>query len=182
VQQEFSNVYHFSSIGGTQNDANALVDATKAKEVQFHGGDVTFTRGRAWTSGGSQASNNMIVDKALTGVGGQANATSMDRERAVLVSWPAGNDSRGKPVFLRKWFHCCGTFAGVTFATSVLQQTSAIDSTSRGTIATAADAIDGQVVNGNAFDLVAKSGRGTTGGAQCHQYLEHHQLGDQWRS
>jgi hypothetical protein len=34
---------------------------------------------------------------------------------------------------------------------------------------------------GNTYNLISRTGRATTGTATCHRFLEHHQLGDQWR-
>lgn len=181
VQQEFSNVYHYHSIGGGQGDASTLIDMIVATEKAFHSGDVSYLRGRAWTAGGTKSENEMIVDKALAGTGAQAISTTMDRERAYLVFWPAGNDSRGHPVYLRKWFHSCGSCVGTTPSSVMLQNTGQIDSTSRTTIQNKASEFNTYTIGGNAFDLQAKSGRARQGGAVCHNYLEHHQLGDMWR-
>lgn len=181
ADQEFSNVYYYSGPTPGVADADALAAAVKADEVQFHSGDVTFVRYRVWTAGGSMAANNMISQGTLSGLGSQAAIATMDRERAVLVSWPAGVSNTGKPVYLRKWFHSCGICAGVTFGTSQLQNTAQIATADRTAIATAAGSLVSQVVGGNTYALVAKSGRSMSGGAICHKYLEHHQLGDQWR-
>lgn len=182
-QQEFSNVYHYyhsTELDGTE--ADSLIDAVKAIEVGLHSTDVTFVVGRCWSAGGSSAANAMISEKALSGTGTQATNASMDRERAVLAQWPAGVNTRGRPVYLRKWYHSCGGIAGVNFAAAAIHQnTQEIASADRTTIAAAVDAVEEVVVNAKNMQLVAKSGRLRTGPLAIYRWLEHHQLGDKWR-
>jgi hypothetical protein len=182
VQQHFSNVYYYDGPSLTDTNAAALADIVKANEVVLHGNDVTFTFARVWSAGGAPASNQMIYQGALSGVGSQADNASMDRERAVLVQWPAGVSITGQPVFLRKWYHSCGDCAGVSFSTAgVLQNTIPIANLNRTSIATAANANRAVSAGGDTYNLVSKSGRNTQGTAVCHAWLEHHQLGDEWR-
>lgn len=180
VQQEFSNVYHYNLAGAQTGPFEAMLDEVKATEVTFHSSDVTFVRGAVWSSGGSPAQNQMLFQKDFTGTGNQSLNTSQDRERAVLVQWPAGLDSRGKPVYLRKWYHSCGGFAGQAFAATHLQNTVQLQQVTRDAIAAAADAMTNIGV-AEAWELVAESGRVITGDVFCHPWLEHHQLGDMWR-
>lgn len=180
--QEFSNVYFYEITPVPTNAAAAdpIIDEVKAYEVPLHSTEVTFVRGRLWTAGGSPAANEMISQKNLSGTGNQAPNSSLDRERAVLAYWPAGVDSRGKPVFLRKWYHSCGGCAGVAFVAGEMQQTVSLTSTKRDQIAAAVN--DVEIIQGGAGTLRAESGRQRTGNILIHKFLEHHQLGDQWRA
>lgn len=182
VQQEFSNVYHFS--GTTPSAANALLLAQNIRnqEQDFHSSDVTFLRFKAWTAGGTPGANQMIAQGSLTGIGLQGTNSSMDRERAVLIRFANGIDTRGRPVYLRKWFHSCGSCQGVTFAgAGILQNTAQIASGDRTTIQTAAAGFLSIGTPGGPYQLCSPSG--TAGGTPivCHPYLEHHQLGEMWR-
>src|SRR5215213_3988028 len=113
--QEFSNVYVYGSAGLNPSAAAAqsLSDEVVTKEKAFHATSVSFVYARVWSSGGSPSANEMIYEGVLTGTGSTTPNTSMDKERAFLLQWPAGVDSKGRPVKLRKWFHTCGAFGGV---------------------------------------------------------------------
>lgn len=181
ADQEFSNVYHYSGATLSVADATALATAIKAIEVPLHSTDVTFVRYRVWTTGGGQADNQMVAQGNLSGAGTQGVGSSHDRERAVLIRWAAGFDTRGHQVYLRKWFHSGGSCAGVAFGSTQLQNTGQIATADRTTIANAANALKQVTVSANNYALIAESGRAALGNAECHQYLEHHQLGDMWR-
>lgn len=181
VQQEFTNVYYYNGVGLTNATATTLANQVKALEVPFHSLDVTFVRYKVWNNSAIPSQNNMIAQGNLSGTGNQVVLTTMDRERAVLIRWPAGFDSRGHPVFLRKWYHSCGQFSGVGFTNPQLQNTAGLTTTERNSIAGAADNVRSEVVGPDTYDLSGPFGRANTGPAQCHQYLEHHQLGDMWR-
>jgi len=185
-QQPFANVYHYEAptIAPTALvDLENLLDQIVAFEKTIHATDVNFLRARLWSTGtGSQATNQMLVDKDLTGTGSGTNSLTLDRERAILIRWPAGTNSRGRPVYLRKWYHVCGTFTGFAISNGVLQQTAMIDGASRTTIENKADDIQTLELSATPVaELCAQSGRETTGQGQAHPYLEHRQLGDQWR-
>lgn len=182
VQQEFTNVYYYEDVTAVAVPAQTLIDDIKATEVSLHSSDVTFVRAKVWKAGGTPAQNEMVLQVPLSGTGNQAANTSMDRERAVLVRWPAGLDSRGHPVYLRKWYHSCGGCNGNTFSASHLQNTGSLNSTIRNSIATKCDELS-QIGTLNAWALVAESGRTRSGAGtpECHEWLEHHQLGDMWR-
>lgn len=179
--QEFSNVYHYNGATLTVANADALAAALKALEVPLHSSDVTFVRYKVWSSGGSPSSNNMVSQGNLSGTGSGGVNLSMDRERAVLVRYAAGTDSRGHPVYLRKWFHSCGGCAGVGFAAGQLQNTAQIAGADRTLIQNATDDFLTVTVGGNAYNLVAESGRAGGTPVVAHAYLEHHQLGEMWR-
>lgn len=180
VNQEFSNVYHYRNPSAVTGPWGTIVSEIVTTEKALHSTDVTFVTARVWSVGGSPAQNEMLHEETLTGTGTQATNSSMDRERAVLIRWPAGKDIRGKPVYLRKWYHCCGNANAVIFAAAQLQQTAAIAAGDRTTIASKADE-NRQVLPTASWDIISKKGRLTTGAAQCHSYLEHHQLGEAWR-
>src|SRR5829696_8397343 len=105
VAQEFSNTYYYDVVG-TPNATvtEEIIDALVTKEKAKHGTPVTFVRAKGWSAGGTQAQNNMLVEKNLSGTG-TITAGTADRERAFLVRFRAGQDSRGRPVYLRKWWH-----------------------------------------------------------------------------
>jgi hypothetical protein len=181
--QEFSNVYFYERQLGNPvtADLDSRLEEIVAIERDLHSTSVSFIRGRVWESGGTPAQNVMRIQKNLSGTGNQAAITSFDRERAVLFMWPAGVDIRGKPVFLRKWYHACGRCNGVNFTAAILDQTVAIPEADRTTLATR---INDVRIIGSADDylLVAQSGRPHTGPGTAHKFLEHHQFGDQWRA
>jgi hypothetical protein len=181
VQQEFSNVFHYkNALVPTPGDFSGIRDEMKTTLVALHSTDVSFVRYRVWSFGGTPAENNMLEQGTLGGTGSQATNASMDRERAFLIRWPAGEDIRGKPVYLRKWFHSCGAANGITVGGAVLQQTTALISTQRSAIADKANELR-NVGTTEAFELCSSKGRFAEGNAQCHAWLEHHQLGDAWR-
>lgn len=186
--QEFANTYHYGSIDSepSVSVANSLIDEIVAQEKLFHSTNVSFILGRCWTSGGSIASNHMITEKPLTGTGSTAPLTAVDPERAVLIQWPAGLDSRGRKVYLRKWYHCNGSFGSVAMSNAHLTQQAAFSTADRATIVGLADVLS-RIGALEQWGLVAESGRTRDGGVLsadppiCHPFLEHHQLGDQWR-
>lgn len=185
VNQVFANVYHYSDAGGSPSDADltTLLDNIVAHEKTWHALAVTFVRGRVWSAGGSEAANQMRVDKALTGTGADTNHASMDRERALLVRWRAGSDSRGRPVYLRKWYHVnTDSIGGIAVSSGVLQNTAQLTAPQRAQVVTEVDNVTSETAGGTVFTLCGPTGRVITGSTECHPYLEHHQLGDMWRS
>lgn len=182
VQQEFSNVYHYQLETAVTAPDEELVDAIVATEKKLHAPDVTFVRGQVWSADGTPAQNAMRYEKALSGVGLGLNNTSHDRERAVLAMWPAGVNSRGKPVYLRKWFHSCGSVQGWDFGANVLQNTAEIPLATRQGIAAIVDELT-TIGSLSAWHICAASGRepATGTGPSIHRFLEHHQMGDAWR-
>src|SRR5215203_2503213 len=182
--QEFSNVYYYQNTGSLPSaaGADAMIDELTAFEKTIHSTQVTFVRGRLWSQEGSPGANEMISQKTLSGTGAAAQVSSMDKERAFLVRWRAGNDSRGNPVYLRKWWHSCGSFdASVVIGSSQLEQSAALSAGSRTAIENKSNNINTLTSGGGGWELVAKSGRQrTSGAANAHQFLEHHQFGDMW--
>jgi hypothetical protein len=185
VAQEFSNTYFYQSVQGTVSaaDAEALIDAVVAKEKAIYGGSVTFVRGRAWSAGGTKEQNNMIAQKQLSGTGNNgADNSSLDRERAILVRFRAGVDTKGRPVYLRKWWHLCIQNIGAEGLTSgMLSNISQLSAGMRTTIVGWGNGFKDVTANAVSYALVAESGRAITGDTIAHPFLEHHQLGDMWR-
>jgi hypothetical protein len=184
--QEFSNVYYYEALTlPDETQAATIINNLASLEKTFHGTSVTFVRGRLWSQGGSPGTNNMINQVNLTGTGARTPGTSMDKERAFLFRIRAGSDSRGNPVYLRKWFHAMGEFtSGATIASTQLQQTVPFTAGEKATQVAAMQAIGDANGSPGAPKLCAKSGRQPGAGEnfQAHSYLEHHQLGDQWRA
>ncbi len=181
--QEFSNIYFYAGIGTMPNaaQANVLIDGLVAKEKGFHSTGVTFIRGMLWKADGTKAQNEMITQKPLSGEGTKPITPGLDRERAFLVQWPAGKNSRGKPVYLKKWYHSCGQFGGFQITAGHMSNLTGFSSSERAEIANSADAVT-RIGSSDEWGLVANSGRERDGGPPiAHRYLEHHQLGDMWR-
>ena len=184
--QEFSNVYYYE-VDSTPSvsQADTFIDNLTALEKTFHGSNVTFVRGRCWSAGGGPVANNMISQKQLSGTGARTPNTGLDKERAFLFRIRAGTSSNGQPVYLRKWYHACAEFvSGQGINTAAQANTSGFTNTERTAQVGAMNGIGN--ANGSPLlpALVAKSGRGISGGAswEAHAFLEHHQLGDQWRA
>ena len=187
TQQPFANIYYYEAptVALTANvDQQTLLQQIVDKEKEFHSSAVNFVRGRVWNTGsGSQQGNQMRIDIALTGAGAVSDNSNMDRERAVLIRVPAGINSRGKPVYLRKWYHVCGsaTTPGA-FLAGQLANIQELNSTQRSYYAGKLNDIQElELLTNPVATLCAQSGRATTGEPECHAWLEHHQLGDQWR-
>jgi hypothetical protein len=183
--QEFSNTYYYQTSGVVNASiADALIDNLAAKEKLIHGTGVSFVRGKCWTAGGTKAENNMLAQKPLTGTGSaNLSVTSpIDRERAFLVRFRAGNDSKGRPVYLRKWWHLdVSSISTTAISNAQLQQTAPLDSAQRTALQNTADGFKSVSASTTNFDLVSEKGRAIDGPTVAHPYLEHHQLGDMWR-
>ncbi len=181
VQQEFHNVYHYQLGTAVTFPSEPLVNEIVSKEKPLHATSVTYKRAAVWTAGGSNAENRMIFQKLLTGTGSVTPDSSIDKERALLIRWDAGFDSRGLPVYLRKWYHSCGSPVGVSLGTAgILSNESGLTEASRTAAANLANALR-DIGTGDFWSLVSATGRSTQAPAQCHKYFEHHQLGDMWR-
>jgi hypothetical protein len=184
--QEFSNVYYYEVDSlPSVSQADTIIDNIVAKEKLLHSTQVTFVRGRCWSQVGSPSQNNMISQKNLSGAGSSNTTPSFDKERAYLFRLKAGVDSRGNPVYLRKWYHSCGFFpGGITLGSGQLDNTSGFSSADRATMVNQIGWIGD--ANGSPLlpRLCSKNGRLPDAGAtwSAHQYLEHHQLGDMWRA
>jgi hypothetical protein len=183
---EFSNVYYYEATGlPDATQADTIIDNLTALEKTFHATGVTFVRGRLWSQQGSPSSNEMISQKNLSGTGARTLNSTLDKERAFLFRLRAGVDGRGQPVYLRKWFHACGEFvSGQAVAAGTLSNASGFTAGERSAQVAAMNAIGDANGSPLAPKLCAKGGRLPTVGAtwSAHAFLEHHQLGDQWRA
>jgi hypothetical protein len=184
--QEFSNVYYYEITGTlpNQTEAAALIDELVTHEKSWHTTGATFVRGRCWSAGGSPGTNEMIDQHNLSGTGSVSADGSVDKERAYLFRIRAGNDSRGNPVYLRKWYHCNGIFPGAaTLSTAIIANTAGFTQTQRDAMAGNVDTI-AEIGALGVWVLCSKNGRlfGEGQNFQAHQFLEHHQFGDQWRA
>lgn len=181
--QEFSNVFFYQSLGVMgPGDASGIVSYLVNRMKPLHSGAVTFKRAKVWSAGGSTADNRMIHEEELTGTGTGSIVAEFDRERAFLIQWPAGFDVRGHPVNLKKWFHSAGNPVGAAAAASAqLANTAQISAAARLTIENLCAGFAEPDTLTEAFHLCSATGRLAEGPPVCHPYLEHHQLGDQWR-
>jgi hypothetical protein len=184
VQQDFTNVYYYEAPVPETDTAQlqALVDMLVNNEKTVHSTLVNFKRARLWLTGtGSPATNHMVIDQTLSGAGSATDLGTLDRERAFLIRVPAGFNSRGKPVYLRKWYHTCAQVGGVAIGSPILADTTDFTAANRTAIANALKFWVNPTVGVTTWQSCSQQGRFTTGPASAHPFLEHHQLGDQWR-
>ena len=184
--QEFSNVYYYE-VGSlpSQAEADTFIDTLTATEKTFHATSVTFVRGRLWSETGNKATSEMISQKNLSGAGARASISAFDPERAFLFRLRAGNDSRGNPVYLRKYYHSNGQFTGTVITSAThLSQAQAYTGTEKAAFVSQMNAIGDNSGSPLVARLCAKGGRLPGAGAtwEAHSWLEHHQLGDMWRA
>jgi len=183
--QHFGNTYYFEAPVPPTADVtlNDLIDDLVAWEKTIHGTTVNFVRARLWSQIGTPAQNNMLIDRSLSGTGSATAHGSLDKERAWLIRFRAGVDTRGRPVYLRKWFHLDAlSIAGTSVGTDVMRNVSGFTAAHRTAMETLANNLKNfEYTPGQTWDLVAKNGRPIDGITQAHQFLEHHQLGDEWR-
>jgi hypothetical protein len=182
--QEFGNTYYYNT-GGilSVGSADALVDNIVAKEKAIFSASVNFVHARAWSETGNKATNEMLVNKPLSGVGAQANPIGgQDRERAFLVRFRAGVDSKGRPAYLRKWWHLnVGSIGGTNLTNTNLENTSQLSAAHRSALEGYGNGFKDVISSAVNWSLVSNKGRGIDGATQAHPYLEHRQLGDMWR-
>lgn len=184
--QEFSNVYYYNMASLPSNvEADAIIDNLTALEKSFHSTAVTFLRGRCWSETGNKLTSQMISQKNLSGTGATATVSGLDPERAYLFRIAAGIDSRGNPVYLRKWYHPVGVFKATVIANNThFTQQAAFTSTERNALVTTMTAITNANNSAGSPEICSKSGRQKDPLAlwDAHKWLEHHQFGDQWRN
>src|SRR5215203_4509306 len=184
VAQEFGNTYYYQTpLPALDSVLDSLIDNLVTKEKAMHGTSISFVRAKCWSAGGSKADNQMRVQKTLSGAGTQgAPPSNGDVERAFLVRFRAGNDSRGNPVYLRKWWHLdVASIGGTAISSGTLQNTAQLTSGQRDAIVALADPFKSITALPQNFDLVGPTGRDISGATVAHPYLEHHQLGEMWR-
>jgi hypothetical protein len=184
--QEFSNVYYYDALAGRPDVAlsNTIIDLVVAREKTNHSSAVTFLRGKLWHQGATKAETEMISQKNLSGTGARSLLSGMDKERAFLFRIRAGSDSRGNPVYLRKWFHACGEFRSGGSSGGQLDNTTGFSQAERDAQVAAMNSIGDVDSSGWNGKICSKNGRFPTAGESwsAHKYLEHRQLGDQWRA
>jgi hypothetical protein len=183
--QEFSNVYYYEVLAlPSVAQATSFIDNLTTLEKTFHSTAVTFLKGRCWSTGQTEAQNAMIHQKNLSGTGSRGVVSGFDKERAYLFRLRAGVDSRGNPVYLRKWYHACGLFTATGSVNSaILENSQGFTVGDRDAQVTQMQAIGDANGSPQTPKLCSKVGRLPDAGALffAHQYLEHHQLGDMWR-
>jgi hypothetical protein len=184
--QPFGNTYYYEAAVPAENTAylNDLLDDLIAIERAAHSTIVTFVKARLWSQLGSPSQNNMLIQRSLSGTGTAASpVTGQDRERAFLVRLRAGVDTRGRPVYLRKWFHLeVGSIGGASISGAQLDQTAQLTTAQQNAVIALMDSV--KTLNPGAGPdavLKAKNGRGFDGSTIAHPWLEHRQLGDIWR-
>lgn len=184
TQQSFSNVYYLDGGAVVGNTAQELVTELTRIEKQMHSSSVNFKEGRVWSAGGTAAENEMLLTTPLTGQGGLGGDPNVDRERAVLIQWPAGVNVLGRPVYLRKWYHTQSSIGTTTlWADQVKAQTAPIAGDIRSDFQTIVLQLNPVNLGSEGFyNLISRTGRGTDGDGVCYPWLEHHQLGDEWRT
>jgi hypothetical protein len=131
--QQFSNVYFYEVTSlPSVSEAGTIIDNLTTMEKSFHSTAVTFVKGRLWSQTGTKATSEMILQKNLSGTGTFSPSGSLDRERAFLFRLRAGVDSRGNPVYLRKWFHAdCSFDSSITLSTGMLGNTTGFSGANR---------------------------------------------------
>jgi hypothetical protein len=182
--QPMGNTYYYETpLPVIESVADGLIDAIVAKEKAIFSAAVSFIYARCWTAGGTPSQNEMLKQKPLTGTGaGPTPISGQDRERAFLVRARAGVDSRGNPVYLRKWWHLeVGSLAGANLSSQMLENTAQLATNQRAALETAFNDFKSVTSLPQVFTLVSEKGRQITGATLAHPYLEHRQLGDQWR-
>jgi hypothetical protein len=111
--EEFANQYHFT--GTVPADATAwraLFDAMVTAEKPVYPSSVTVVRGYGYATDNPDDPNVWTVDLTVspeTPVAGTCTTTSSSLapgDAAVWVRWKTSRlNSRGKPIYLRKYFH-----------------------------------------------------------------------------
>jgi hypothetical protein len=187
--QQFTNMYFYNNgVGGVPNatEAEALIDEVVTSEKKWHSTQVEFVYARCWHQTLLAITTEMIFQKPLSGQGASVSESTLDKERAYLFRWRAGNDSRGQPVYLRKWYHSCGSFGpsgAPSLSPTILGNVTGFSQAQRDFMANLAQEVANLGGSPGPWNLCAKSGRGITGSVfpEPHKYLEHHQMGDNWR-
>jgi hypothetical protein len=186
--QPFSNTYFYEIVGPSSSildvDLNLLLDKLILEERGVHSSEVEFSDARVWSAGGTPLENETRFIRDLSSLGQLGQQANLDRERCVLIQWPAGRSILQRKVYLRKWYHVCGLSLGnVAWTDAVLQQSLQVSSTIRSSYASFAarlrtiETLPGPLN----WNLVSEKGREITAAGAMHTFLEHHQLGELWR-
>lgn len=185
--QEFSNVVYYDGLAGdpSQAAADTLIDELVGKLRPLYASNINFVRGRLWRQTADKATTEMLSQKNLTGTGsGGTFNGNMDKERAYLFRLRAGVDSRGNPVYFRKWIHACFDLGGIATSNAILANSAGFTTANRTALAALVSGLGSCGSGGTLGTICSKNGRTSTAGAnwEAHPFLEHHQLGDQWRA
>jgi hypothetical protein len=105
IEEEFSNVYHFSTDVGTTSDQ--VVDGVLAAEREIFGNNVVFVNAKVWgPTDGTQLQSRMLLQRNFANSGNLATGAITAKELAVVVEWDTGRiNLRGGRIFLRKYLH-----------------------------------------------------------------------------
>jgi hypothetical protein len=149
-----------------------------------------FETARVWSAGGTPSENETLLVKDLTGTGSGSTDSSMYREAAHLFQWECERkDSRGRKKYLRKWMHF-GAPRNWYSDGSRKAPDYAIDDMNTAYTRNI-ERLDIGIADFTPYNLCSPKGelpREVEGGASgvvykgtVYPYLEHRQLGDQWR-
>lgn len=178
--ERWSNVYCFDTNAADETAYAALVTGVVNAEKPVHASNVSFKKGRVYTTSGLNGitdPGNMYYVTDLTAVGTGVNSGSgaMYRECAVLVKWPLPRKvgllgSLGRQRSLKKWIH---PGAGLSLTTNEIEGTAALSSTAKAPFVTYASAVQVPV---SGSQIVSPDGTLPNAAAQIHNYLEHRQF------
>ncbi len=110
VAEEWSNKYHFTETAPSNGtDWKTLYDAVIAKEKTLYTSDSHVVRAYGYTNTDNNAVNSFDYTAAAAEVAGtfsDGTATTAPGDAAGWVRWKTPDlNSRGKPIYLRKYFH-----------------------------------------------------------------------------
>jgi hypothetical protein len=124
--EEFSNLYHFSNTAPSTPAAwKTLVDAVAAKEKLIYPSSVKIVRAYCYTD----TNNDAVATVDYTALGAEipgtlatTGQTQCPGDAAVWIRWgTAKKNSKGKTVYLRKYFHPAFIDTGVPDTVSITQ-------------------------------------------------------------
>ncbi len=112
ASEEFSNTYHFSGTVPADSTAwKALADALILKEKLLYSANAAVVRAYGYDSDADDAHAVWAWDYLAAGTTVAGTLTSSNAptagDQAVWIRWKTSRlNSKGKPIFLRKYFHC----------------------------------------------------------------------------
>jgi hypothetical protein len=170
--QEFSNVYHYTSIGLDPGNLEGIKNTLVAAEKAIHATAITFIRARAWgpTTEGP-AGNNTQGIWDLTGAGTATTDFARYRETAYLIYWKLGRyGSLNRMQYARKWLHTLSTNGVTPTPNDGTQLISAVPAA----LATYMTTVTNPALD---YNLCTADGRVVQGPPTLYPWLEHRQLG-----
>lgn len=114
ANEEWSNRYYLTgAVPSSDADWLALVNALKTEERKVYSSAITVVRAYGYTSDDLNADSVYQRDMVAAGetVAGQnalTSAAATQAESAAWVRWKTSRMSRGKAIYLRKYFHGVG--------------------------------------------------------------------------